>query len=152
MVQIRPLQETDEQEWLRLRYALWPDYTLADMRQEMEVLRGDVERQPVFVAERPDGGLCGLMEVGIHPTAPGCVTEQVGYLEAWYVDLDWRGQGIGRQLVEVAEAWARSQGCHEMASDTTVDYPLSPAAHAQLGYETVAHLENGDYLFRKDLV
>jgi aminoglycoside 6'-N-acetyltransferase I len=53
------------------------------------------------------------------------------------VDGDVRGQGVGRALVERAEAWARAAGCREMASDTTPFYPISPAAHAALGYAEV---------------
>ncbi len=151
MVTIRLLQEQDEAEWMRLRFALWPDYPRADMLAEMAVLRADPEHQPVFVAEDPDGGLCGLMEVAIHTSAPGCTTNLIGYLEAWYVDPAWRKQGIGRQLVAAAEAWARSQGCCEMASDTDLGYPLSPRAHTHLGYATVVRLANGETYFRKDL-
>jgi aminoglycoside 6'-N-acetyltransferase I len=81
--------------------------------------------------------LCGLVEVSIRTSAPGCETDHIGYLEAWYVDPDWRNQGVGRALVEQAEAWARAEGCVEMASDTDPAYPLSPAAHAALGYEEV---------------
>jgi aminoglycoside 6'-N-acetyltransferase I len=89
--------------------------------------------------------LCGLVEVSIHSSAPGCHTDRIGYLEAWYVDPDWRGRGVGRELVARAEAWAKAEGCLEMASDTTPFYPLSPAAHAALGYEEV------ERYFRKDL-
>ena len=103
---------------------------------------------PVFVAERVDGNLCGLMEVAIHPSALGCSTDQIGYLEGWYVDPDLRAQGVGRLLVEAAEAWAVAQGCTEMASDTDGGYPISPAAHTRLGYEEV----HRDIYFRKVLV
>ena len=151
MVTIRLLQEQDEPEWMRLRFALWPHYTTAEMLEEMAMVREDREHQPVFVAEAPGGSLCGLMEVAIHTSAPGCTTKLVGYLEAWYVDPAWRKQGIGRWLVAAAEAWASSQGCHEMASDTDLGYPLSPLAHAQLGYETVVRLDTGECFFRKDL-
>lgn len=30
MLKIRPLQNADESEWMRLRFALWPDYTPVD--------------------------------------------------------------------------------------------------------------------------
>jgi aminoglycoside 6'-N-acetyltransferase I len=152
MVPIRLLQEHDEPEWMRLRFALWPHYTLAEMRDEMASLRGDLDNQPVFVAAAPDVGLCGLMEVSIHTSAPGCTTDRIGFLEAWYVDPAWRKQGIGRRLVEVAERWARSRGCREMASDTDQGYPLSPTAHTRLGYTIVARMETGEIFFRKDLV
>jgi GNAT superfamily N-acetyltransferase len=67
-----------------------------------------------------------LMEVSIHTSAPGCTTDRIGYLEAWYVDPVWLGKGAGRALVQAAENWARSQGCTEMASDTNPDYPGHP--------------------------
>jgi len=145
MINIRALRESDHTEWMRLRFALWPDYTVEDMQKEMAGVWADQEHQPVFVAERPDGRLCGLMEVAIHSNAPGCTTDKIGYLEGWYVDADMRGQGLGGRLVETAENWARSQGCCEMASDTEAEYPTSPAAHAALGYQTV------EWYFRKDL-
>lgn len=145
MVIIRRLQATDDAEWLRLRQALWPDFTIAELRQEMSAIVADAEQQVVFVAERPHGGLCGLVELSIHSTAPGCESNRIGYLEAWYVDSAWRQQGVGRRLVNAAEDWARSAGCQEMASDTTPEYPLSPQAHAALGYQEV------ERYFRKDL-
>jgi aminoglycoside 6'-N-acetyltransferase I len=142
---IRPLRETDETEWLRLRRALWPEDDANDLQREMATIRADPDRQPVFVAERPDGGLCGLLEVSIRRSAPGCKTDRIGYLEGWYVDPDWRRRGVGRRLVDAAEAWARTAGCREMASDTEPGYPLSPQAHAALGYQEV------ERYFRKDL-
>lgn len=134
MTTIRRLTDTDESEWLRLRQALWPDDTLDEHRKEMAEIFADQE-QPVFVAERPEGGLCGMLEVAIRSQAPGCTTDRIGYLEGWYVDPDWRGQGVGRRLVAAGESWARSMGCQEMASDTTPNYPTSPGAHAALGYD-----------------
>jgi aminoglycoside 6'-N-acetyltransferase I len=141
---IRPLRDAEDAEWLRLRRALWPDADVDELKREMAILRADPE-QPVFVAEGPNGSLCGLIEVSIHTTAPGCTSGRIGYLEAWYVDPEWRNQGLGRRLVEAAEAWARSVGCREMASDTTPDYPASPQAHAAVGYREV------ERYFRKDL-
>ena len=144
MLNIRPLRDGDETEWLRLRRDLWPGAAVDALELEVAAIRADQSRQPVFVVERPGGGLCGLVEVSIHSWAPGCASDRIGYLEAWYVDPDWRRRGLGRRLVETAEAWARSAGCREMASDTTPDYPLSPQAHAGLGYREVQQ-------FRKDL-
>ena len=64
-----------------------------------------------------------------------------------FVDAAWRGQSVGRSLVVAAEAWARRQGCTEMASDTNLDYPLSPLAHARLGYQETRQR----FHYRKDL-
>ena len=148
---VRAAQASDAGEWLRMRMALWPDSTAEKEAGEIAFFLSDPPRfilptlHAAFVCARPDQGLCGLVEVSIHDTAPGCVTDQIGYLEAWYVDPDWRGKGVGKALAEQAEAWARAQGCQEMASDTNSSYPLSPAAHAALGYQEV------QWHFRKEL-
>lgn len=147
-MKIRSLQPDDAVEWLRLRHALWPHQSPAQNDEEMTEILANFAQMPVFVAERPDGGLCGLVEVAIHDKAPGCTTTKIGYLEAWYVDPEWRRQGVGRLLVEAAEAWAIEQGCTEMASDTDAGYPLSPTAHDRLGYQEVGR----DIFFRKALV
>lgn len=143
---VRSVEPSDAAEWLRLRMALWPDSDPQKVTGEVEHFLAVPPRpllptlHAAFVCSMPGGGLCGLIEVSLHHTAPGCQTDRVGYLEAWYVDPDWRGKGVGRDLVEAAEAWARAKGCLEMASDTTPDYPESPAAHEALGYqETERH-------------
>ena len=145
---IRTVTTQDYAEWLRLRLALWPEPThkIHELEAEMAEIINDPE-QPVFVAERLEGGLCGLLEVSIRQEAEGCSTNRIGYLEGWYVDPDMREKGVGRKLVETAEEWARSQGCTEMASDTTSEYPLSPKAHTQLGYQEVQRTIH----FKKDL-
>lgn len=145
---IRPVEPEDSAEWLRMRMALWPDST---PEEESDEIARFFAAPPLptlhaaFVSARPGGGLCGLVEVSIQASAPGCHTDRIGYLEAWYVDDDRRGQGVGRALVEAAESWARAQGCTEMASDTDPSYPLSPTAHAALGYAEVQRF------FRKEL-
>jgi aminoglycoside 6'-N-acetyltransferase I len=81
-----------------------------------------------------------MTEVSIRSYADGCQGSHVGYLEAWYVDPDFRGQGVGRALVMAVEAWARQQGCSEMASDADLDNTISQAAHQRLGYVETGRL------------
>lgn len=57
-----------------------------------------------------------------------------------------RGPGA-RALVAAAEAWARSRGCREMASDAEITNELSHRAHGALGYQETGRL----VVFRKDL-
>jgi aminoglycoside 6'-N-acetyltransferase I len=71
----------------------------------------------------------------------------VGYIEGWYVDEYVRRCGVGRALVEAAEAWARSRGCRQMASDAELGNDVSHQAHRAVGYQETARL----VLFEKDL-
>jgi aminoglycoside 6'-N-acetyltransferase I len=129
-----------------MRRALWDDCPVDVQEREMgEYLTEPINR--VFLAERPEGGLCGFLEAAIHPWAVGCEQRPVGYIEGWYVDADVRQQGVGRALVEAAEAWARSNGCRQMASDAQIENLISQQAHTALAYEETYRL----VFFKKEL-
>ena len=116
--------------------------------QGLKIERHFTEGQaaPALVAE--DGsGLVGFAELSIRPYAEGCETDRVGFLEGWYVAPAARHRGIGRKLVAAAEAWARSAGCTEFASDAEADNEFGAAAHRALGFEEAGLIR----CFRKDL-
>jgi aminoglycoside 6'-N-acetyltransferase I len=92
------------------------------------------------VVERTGGGLCGCIEVSLRAYAAGCTTSPVAYIEGWYVDQDLRRGKLGSQLVHTAEAWARSHGLKEIASDTQIANVVSIQAHKVLGYAEVERL------------
>lgn len=144
---IRPYLPDDRPEWLRLRLGLWPDETAEGHAAEMGGYFAGPRPAAVIVAARPDGGLCGFVEVGIRDYAEGCDTARVGYVEGWYVDPDARRRGIGRALIAAAENWAIEQGCREMASDAELANTASQAAHGRLGYAEVGRSVH----FRKPL-
>ena len=139
-VTVRPLEESDLNEWFRLRKLLWDRATDDDHKAEMLDIIEDGETQAVFVADSGKGSLVGFLEAGIRPFVEDCETEDVGYLEGWFVDKDFRRQGIGTALVRAAEQWAYSRGCREMASDAEIGNDLSLAAHESLGYEETSRL------------
>ena len=136
---IRKVRVEDKPEWLQMRLALWADLPPEAHSTKMVAILSD-PMQPVFVAVRENGRLCGFLETGTRGYAEGCQTSPVGYIEGWYVDADMRGQGIGTALVRAAEAWAREQGLVEMASDTWLDNQGSIHAHLKLGYEETVRL------------
>src|SRR4028119_1667984 len=93
------------------------------------------ETKAVFVAQDANAHLFGFLEANIRPYADGCATRNVGYVEGWYIDGEYRRQGAGTELIKAAEDWARSKGCREMASDCLLNNDVSLAAHLALGYE-----------------
>lgn len=137
---VRPLVESDLNEWFRLRKQLWDQTSEEDHQAEMLDIIQHGDTQAVFVAESPENGLVGFLEASIRPFVEDCVTDQVGYLEGWYVDDRYRRKGIGSELVRYAEEWARSHDCREMASDAELGNELSLSAHSKLGYEETSRL------------
>ena len=135
-MQIRFRLPTDDDEWLRMRLALWPAHEAAEHREGMHewLARPDT---CVIVAVREEGGLAGFAEVGARPYADGCATSPVGYLEGWYVDADVRRCGVGAALVRAGEEWARGRGYSEFASDALLDNTVSHRAHEALGFREV---------------
>src|SRR5512140_578713 len=95
---VRLATADDKPEWLRMRLLLWPEVGPAGLAQEMGCMLAD-PMTPVFVLERPAGGLGGFLEAGTRKYAEDCVTSPVGYIEGWFVDEDLRGRGLGHQLV-----------------------------------------------------
>jgi aminoglycoside 6'-N-acetyltransferase I len=146
IVTIRNVGLEDRVEWLRMRKALWDDCPDEQHEPEIDGIIASATEE-VFVAERTGGGLGGFLEAALRSRADGCDSTPVGYIEGWYVDPDLRRRGVGRALVEAAEAWARSRGCRQMASDAELWNEVSHRAHGALGYEETARL----VLFRKDL-
>lgn len=139
---IRRATAADRAGYQRMRLALWPDCSDADI--DPWLARPDAA---TFLAERPDGSLSGFVEVGSRPYAEGCESSPLGYVEGWWVDEDVRRSGVGRALLDAAEAWARDRGYTEMGSDALLDNHDSHAAHARCGYREVERL----VMFRKDL-
>ena len=138
--QIRPLEEQDLSEWLRLRTLLWDEADEDDHRSEMVDIIEHADSQLVAVADAGEGQLAGFLEASIRVFAEDCESEHVGYLEGWFVEDAHRQHGIGRGLVEFAEKWALQQGCTEMASDAELGNEVSLEAHLRLGYAETSRL------------
>jgi aminoglycoside 6'-N-acetyltransferase I len=137
---VRELAHGDRDELLAMWRALWPEEEFGQHAGPVDArLIGEkVSTLPLqtFVAESAHGGLVGFAEVGLRSHANGCDSRTpVAFLEGWYVAPDWRRQGVGRALVQRAEAWGRAQGAIEMASDTWLDASVSESAHLALGFE-----------------
>lgn len=144
---VRPIEEDEINEWFRLRRLLWDESTEREHRVEMMDILEHTETQLVLVAEY-DNRLVGFLEASIRPFVEDCYSDQVGYLEGWFVENEYRKHGLGRQLVETAEKWAKSKGCREMASDSEIGNELSLNAHLSLGYQETSRLVH----LRKELI
>ena len=136
---IRRATPEDKPQWIRMRQGLWPDAPLQYLNFDLDELLAD-EDAAVFVASDSEGKLIAFIEAGLRGYGEGCETSPVGYIEAWYVDPHVRGQKLGRELVGVAEQWAREKGMTEMASDTWLENDVSIQAHLRMGYAEAERL------------
>jgi aminoglycoside 6'-N-acetyltransferase I len=150
-VNVRTAASGDLEQVTALRAQLWPDTPTGEHRDEVRAVLAGHPRSTmplvILVAEDEDR-LIGFIEVGLRSHADGCdPTRPCGFIEGWYVAPEHKGRGAGRVLMHRAEAWAREQGCAELASDTWIDNEASQRAHAALGFEVVDHCVN----YRKTL-
>jgi len=149
---IRQARGGDQSALAEMRTMLWPDSPFEEHFGELDAsLNG---RAPgtlpstILVACDQDGTLIGFVEAGLRSHADGCdISRPVGFVEGWFVRAEHRSRGVGRELIRAAEAWARSQGCREMASDALIDNDASVQAHQSLGFEIVDRCVH----FRKNL-
>jgi aminoglycoside 6'-N-acetyltransferase I len=119
-----------------MRADLWPD---GDNTQDVQAF---LEHGPqpsfeaVLIAEQ-HGVPVGFAELSVRTSSPGCETDRIAYLEGWYVAPHARETGVGRALVNAAEAWGVAQGCTEFASDVELENVISQRAHNALGFTEI---------------
>src|SRR5262245_24113932 len=137
-MRIRRVVPSDYPEWLR--NLLWPG---SPDDHECEIAEFFTKPRPdlaTFVIDCGGTHLGGFLEARVRDYAEGCSGSRIGYIEGWYVEPELRRQGLGRQLVQAAEHWARELGLSEMASDCSIDNVVSFRAHSALGYEEVERI------------
>jgi aminoglycoside 6'-N-acetyltransferase I len=149
MGHIRSATQRDAADWLRLRRALWPEEGPSSHADEIEQYFDGKAHMPleVLLAFDEGGRAIGFAELSIRPYAEDCLTDNVAYLEGWYVEPEVRRHGVGRELLIAAEQWARGRGCTEFGSDAVIDNQVSAAAHLALGFEETTQIR----CFRKRL-
>jgi aminoglycoside 6'-N-acetyltransferase I len=148
---VRPVDRHDRDAWLRMRMALWPEESGADLADEVDAFLRDPESSArflsaVFVCEETPGRPAGFIEIFVRNYAEGC-SGDTPHVEGWYVHPESRGRGVGRALMGAAETWARAHGFSELGSDTLLGNESSQGAHRKLGFEEIERTVH----FRKPL-
>lgn len=84
-------------------------------------------RWGMWVAAAPDGSLIASAFVQVVDKVPRPFQHEAcwGYLTNVYTQPEWRGHGIGAQLIERAKEWSRRQGLellHLWPSEKSLDF------------------------------
>jgi aminoglycoside 6'-N-acetyltransferase I len=140
---IREATSADRDEWLKLRFALWPKESGLDTG--MDEILGDPEQICYLAID--EAHPIGFIEMSLRRYAEGCESSPVAFVEGWYVSEERREHGVGAALLAAGEEWGRAKGCTELGSDTEVWRTLSREVHKKLGFEEVGEI----VAFRKSL-
>ncbi len=106
----------------------------------------DHQRQsyPVFVAESDAGRVVGWSSLS--PFRPRPAYRFTGE-DSIYVAADWRGRGVGKQLLPPVIEAARKMGLRAILAGIDAGSPASLRLHAHFGFEQVAYLKEVGYKF-----
>ncbi len=121
-------------EWLRLRDSVYTGLDRVFHQQEME-LYFNAQDKTCLLACDDDGSVCGMVELSLRNVVDGCLSSPVGYVEGIFVHPSYRGTAIARQLIQHAEAWCRSKGCREIATDAELDHEDAQRFHQHMGFQ-----------------
>ena len=123
-----------DRRWLELRRRLWPDGSVAEHLRYMAdaIARGHFVR----LAIASDGSAVAFIEASKRVDyVNGTSSSPVAFLEGVYVEPAARGGGVARALVSAVEAWAKAEGCAELASDSPLESLAAHAFHRAIGFE-----------------
>jgi len=127
---IIPVTKENEEVWALMCVALWPEDTFDDWIREGR--DKDYENEFLFIDNGEAVAFCNISLRNEYVEGTG--SSPVGYLEAIYVEPEFRNQGIARKLVEYAKKWAVDKGCIEFASDCELSNDVSRKFHNKIGF------------------
>jgi GNAT superfamily N-acetyltransferase len=140
---VRPPVPDDFRRMADLAGQLGYPCTEQQVRERAEEMANSRE-QAVFVAERPGEGVAGWIGVFIFRAVE---LEKCAEISGLIVDEAARSQGVGKALLDAAEAWARSAGCEAISVHSNIKRQRAHGFYMRNGYAWVKTQE----FLRKDL-
>jgi aminoglycoside 6'-N-acetyltransferase I len=136
-VRIRPVRRADNESWVALRCARWPRRPATELWLDIERWwwTGDSCTQ-CLVAEE-GRRLVGFLELSIRSGADSGLA-RIARVDGWYVAPEARRLGVGRALLQAAEAWAGHNRCGALESEGEWLDLAAQRAYAAAGYSATA--------------
>lgn len=98
---------------------------------------GEIRNSPdyaVFVAELPDGTIAGWIGLFVFRSVE---LDKCAEISGLIVDEKARSAGIGKVLLDMAEAWARGVGCGAIAVHSNINRQRAHGFYRRHGYAWV---------------
>jgi len=135
-MQIEKLTATNLNELTHLVLELWPECSFDEEHQLFEEIIHH-ENEGVFLVKEQNSFIA-FIQVSLRTDyVEGVTTSPVGYAEGLYVRPEHRKKGIGKQLLQYAQEWAKQKDCKEFASDAALTNQASIDFHKQVGFTEV---------------
>lgn len=133
---VKQAELSDLYDIAELAFELWPEHTIDELKDEMEEFISDKDNV-IFL--HFDGDIAtGFAQCALRTDyVEGTETSPVGYLEGIFVRAERRQDGIGTELLEACEDWARQNGCTEFASDCELSNDDGFSFHIRSGFSAV---------------
>jgi GNAT superfamily N-acetyltransferase len=107
-------------------------------------LRRVNDERAIFVAVVPRAGVVGWIAVSLFE---GLTDSGRADIDGCVVEDEYRGNGIGRLLVQTAETWARRRNCTSIRLVSNVMRERAHEFYKRLGYDVL----KTQYAFKKSL-
>lgn len=122
-------------QWVHLRQQLWPTQTKqSHLDDGLNFIESENLTSFVLINEMQQ--VIAFADASIrHDYVNGCQHSPVVYLEGIFVDPQWRLKKCAKKLIRAIEAWGKSMGCREMASDAEFNNTASHKMHQKLGFQ-----------------
>ena len=143
MVPIRQCQAEDFNDVVRLLRQLWPGKQLNLASLQTVFDRAIRSESQVYLCAVKGRGVVGFGSLTLKSNLwhEGCM----GHIDELVVDSEFRGQGIGTQLLEQLVTVARQRHCRRVELDSAFHRKLAHAFYEQHGFASRA------LLFSKEL-
>lgn len=135
---IKKAEITDVETLSSLAVLMWDSHTPEELEDEFLEIMQDKEcvKEAQFFLKYENGEPVGFAQCQLRRDyVEGTETTPVGYLEGIFVKESFRHKGYAKELLQECEAWARSKGCMEFASDCELGNIASLSFHLNVGFE-----------------
>ncbi|MEP4532656.1 MAG: aminoglycoside 6'-N-acetyltransferase [Cyclobacteriaceae bacterium] len=119
---------------LNMVVKMWPD---CNRQEEHKYYMNavDSKKEIVFLAEVSDQHIAFAHATLRTDYVEGTSTNPVAYLEAIYVEPEYRRLSVAKKLIDEVEKWGLRMGCTELGSDVEINNMQSENLHKKVGFK-----------------